>query len=383
MNQNCKKMSFINNLKLTYRNIPGWRTKRRIVVIESDDWGSIRMKSKDTYDYLLQKGLSVDHSSFTKYDGLESNEDLEMLFEVLARYKDSTDRHPVLTPACVVANPDFGKIKANGFTKYEYEPFTRTSERCLAHNLVHKLWLKGIKNRLFVPVFHGREHLNVQRWMRILQSGNKAMLLAFDSEVFGLSKGSNNEIIPEHLAAFDIELMADNAYLKEVIQTGTELFEELCGYRARYFVPPNSPGNSEIESTLKDCGIDFINNGRMQLEPLGNGRYKRKFHWLGKHNKTGQIHLIRNCFFEPVIDDPAGKDWVKDCLQEIEVAFRWHKPAIISTHRVNYVGTINPVNRAKGLNALDLFLKKIILKWPDVEFMTSVELGDLIKESKK
>ena len=28
-------------------NIPGWRTKRKLVVIESDDWGAIRMPSKE------------------------------------------------------------------------------------------------------------------------------------------------------------------------------------------------------------------------------------------------------------------------------------------------------------------------------------------------
>ena len=26
-------------------NLPGWRTSRKIVVIESDDWGTIRMPS--------------------------------------------------------------------------------------------------------------------------------------------------------------------------------------------------------------------------------------------------------------------------------------------------------------------------------------------------
>lgn len=30
-------------------NIPGWRTNRKIVVIESDDWGSIRMPSQEVY----------------------------------------------------------------------------------------------------------------------------------------------------------------------------------------------------------------------------------------------------------------------------------------------------------------------------------------------
>lgn len=30
-------------------NIPGWRTNRKVVVIESDAWGSIRMHSKEVY----------------------------------------------------------------------------------------------------------------------------------------------------------------------------------------------------------------------------------------------------------------------------------------------------------------------------------------------
>ena len=43
------------NLKQTIThnllNIPGCRTNRHIVVIESDDWGSIRMPSKEVYVY--------------------------------------------------------------------------------------------------------------------------------------------------------------------------------------------------------------------------------------------------------------------------------------------------------------------------------------------
>ena len=34
-------------------NIPGWRTKRKLVVIESDDWGAIRMPSKEIYNQFL------------------------------------------------------------------------------------------------------------------------------------------------------------------------------------------------------------------------------------------------------------------------------------------------------------------------------------------
>ena len=35
-------------------NARGWKTKRKIVVFESDDWGMTRMPSKKIYDELLQ-----------------------------------------------------------------------------------------------------------------------------------------------------------------------------------------------------------------------------------------------------------------------------------------------------------------------------------------
>ncbi|MCX6238333.1 MAG: hypothetical protein NTY07_12395 [Bacteroidia bacterium] len=372
----------MQNFKLHLRNIPGWTTKQKIIVLESDDWGSVRMASKEAYNAFLMAGVNVNNSHFIANDALESNLDLELLFDVITKYKDSNGKNPVFTAVCVVANPDFEKIKANGFSKYEYEPFTETCKHYPIHDRVAELWKEGIQKRLFVPVFHGREHLNVQRWMRALQTGNKSLHFAFDHGVIGLSNGFNCEKVPDHLAAFDIEFPSDTNYLKDVIYTGTKLFEEICGYRARYFVPPNSPGNHEIETILKDCGIEFVNSGRVYHEPVGNGKYVKKISWLGKRNRIGQIYLTRNCFFEPVSNEWVGKDWVNDCLHEIDIAFRWHKPAIVSTHRVNYIGYIHPENRSKGLKALGELLRNIILRWPDAEFLTSVELGDLIKGNK-
>jgi hypothetical protein len=42
-------MSIVRNLA----NLPGWCTNRKIVVIESDDWGSIRMPSLTIFENLL------------------------------------------------------------------------------------------------------------------------------------------------------------------------------------------------------------------------------------------------------------------------------------------------------------------------------------------
>ena len=48
-------MNFKNSLARHYVNFRGWNTKSKIVVIESDDWGSIRTPSKEIYNHLLKK----------------------------------------------------------------------------------------------------------------------------------------------------------------------------------------------------------------------------------------------------------------------------------------------------------------------------------------
>ena len=50
---------------------------------------------------------------------------------------------------------------------------------------------------------------------------------------------------------------------------------------------------------------------------------------------------------------------------------RFNKPAVISTHRVNYIGGLNPDNRENGLRNLDSLLNRIVQKWDDIEFISS------------
>jgi hypothetical protein len=365
-------------------NIPGWITNRKIVVIESDDWGSIRMSSQDAFQNLLKANIPVNQSHYNLYDALESNADMEMIFETLSKFKDKSGRPPVMTGVNVVANPDFEAIKANGFTEYVYEPYTETLKRYPEHDNVYALWEEGIEKRLFVPVFHSREHLNVQRWMRSLQNGTRSTFLAFENRVTGISQGIGGEQLPDFQAAFDLDTPADLPYMQEVLRSGLDLFEKLYGYRSTYFIPTNGPFNNSLESVLLEKGVKYINTGKIQIEPLGNGDYKRHLRFLGQKNQYGQRYLTRNCFFEPSsMEHPVNTDWVGNCLKEMDIAFRWHKPVTISTHRVNYIGFLHPENREHSLKKLEELLSRALQQWPDIEFMTSVELGDLIMQKVK
>ena len=57
-------------------SIPGWHTKRHIIVFESDDWGAVRMPSLEVFNSLRSKGVSVgDSYGYDLNDTLASNDD--------------------------------------------------------------------------------------------------------------------------------------------------------------------------------------------------------------------------------------------------------------------------------------------------------------------
>jgi len=369
----------VHNIKRDLSNLLGWRTNKKIVVIESDDWGSIRMPSISSFEKLKDKGLdliSLDAGRYNQNDTLASKNDLEGLFDILSSIKDRNGNNCVFTAVSVVANPDFERIKNSDFQKYFYEPFTETLKKYEGREGSFELWKEGIERRIFVPQMHGREHLNVIAWMRALQNGDRQTRLAFNEGVWGFVSDKNTLPNTDFQAAFLFSEPWELGYHESVINEGLDLFEKLFGYRAEYFVPPNGAFNNHLNHILRKNGIKFRSASKIQFEPFSNGKTKKVFHWLGQKEENGIRYITRNCFFEP---SQLGKEWVDSCLNDIAIAFRWHKPAIVSSHRVNYIGGLNMKNRNNGLTQLKRLLQTIQENWPDVLFLTTPELGKLIQ----
>lgn len=360
-------------------NMTGWSTDRKIVAIASDDWGSIRMSSAQAYNNLLKSGIRVDLCRYCKYDCLESDEDLTKLFEVLSSVKDKNGNRAIMTAYNVVANPDFAGIKENGFREYYYEPLAETLKKYPRRGNVIFLWHDGIKNSLVCPQFHGREHLNISTWLRALQNKHPATMEAFNNGVFGISNGTFEN--KNYMAAFDFDSFEIKNSLKLIVKDGLNLFEKAFGFRSASFTAPCGLFSSALEPELAEGGVRVINVSKIRKEPVGGGRYRRRYHHTGQKNSSGQIYLTRNCQFEP--DIPASYDRVDRCLSDINVAFRWKKPAIISSHRVNYIGSIDKANRDLSLRSLERLLKSILKKWPDAEFMDIPKIGASITADKK
>jgi len=346
-------------------------------VIESDDWGSIRMSSRRAFDRLANHGVDLhtgDSLRYNLYDTLASREDMEALFNVLRGIRDRNGQNPVFTALCLVANPDFEKIQEAGFGEYYYESLVRTHERYYPNQNVFQLWKQGMERNLFKPQFHGREHLNVQAWMRALNRGDRDTRLAFEEGIWGF----NNKHVSglSFQAAFDLEHLSDLTAHMGILKDGLRLFEELFGYKASFFVPPNGILHESLYPGLSELGINYLYSSKLHPVPVEPGQFTTRLNYLGKKTKVGQRFITRNAFFEPSTGLPGC---VVKCLNEIETAFRFRRPAIISSHRVNYIGVLDESNRARGLDQLKELLESVVRRWPEVEFMSTSELGNLME----
>jgi hypothetical protein len=361
----------------------GWKTNRKIIVFSVDDYGNVRLNSKEARANMDQAGMKI-YSRFDLLDTLETKEDLAQLYEVLSSIKDKNGRHVVFTPFALPCNINFEKMAQENFEQFHYETLPETYEKLSQQQPdvylgAWDLWKEGIEKGFLKPQFHGREHLNLAIFKDKLKKNDFQLLTALKNNSF---TSIDDEDYPamSSMAAFDFWDVEDNKVLIKMLEDGLSLFEKVYGYPSSYFTPPVFSIHHSLFSTLKQNGIQFIDLALIRNEHQGFNRFKKSFNFIGKKTKEGLTILVRNVVFEPTED--RGIDWVDFTMKQISTAFRWNKPAIISSHRVNFCGHIDPKNREKGLSTLKRLLQEIVKKWPDVEFMSADELGECLKKSK-
>jgi hypothetical protein len=358
----------------------GWKTDRHILVIESDDWGSIRTSSLQALERLNAKGVNIPYTPFNTCDSLATNDDLELLMDVLSSIKDINNNPAKITLDTCVANPDFDKIKASNYAQYYYEPFTETLKRYPNCDKSFDLWQKGIEEKVFQPQFHGREHLNVPLMMKLLQSRYQPMLDCFNEQMYSLEfkKSKLNRGRHRLLEAYDYVDDSEIEQMKRSVIKGLQLFERIFGFVSKSMIAPCYTWDLDIENVAKSQGVEYIQGAFRQHLPKRNSQ-KQQYHYIGEENANAQIYLVRNCLYEPA---HQGEIAEIQCLKEIEKAFALKKPAIVCSHRINYIGALNTQNRDRTLKGIKYILTQVKQKYPDVEFMSSDELGQIIKLNK-
>ena len=341
------------------------------------------MPSKVVYDEFLRRGVDVSRDPYCRYDSMATKHDLENLFDVLHSVKDANGHPAVITANTLSANPVFDKIRESGFTRYFFEPFTETLKRDDTHADAFQMWQQGMEAGVFHPQCHGREHLYVKKWLQILRQDESITRLAFDLGTWGLTQQVAPSIHQYYMGAFNSCEDEDIKDFEVVIDDALRLFKEIFGFGSKSFIPTTYEWSPKIEPFLVQRGVKYIQGTFQQKIPLDDDQKIRITYrgFQGSRTKAGLIRLFRNCFFEPSTNEK--RDWRSDCLKRVEIAFKWGKAANICSHRVNFIGSIDSSNTDRNLPEFKRLLQEILRRWPDAEFVTSDQLGEIIENSKQ
>jgi len=342
------------------------RSASPVIVFDSDDWGSQRVPSPTALASLVENGILTGQGDYDR-DTLETAADLSSLMEVLAQAKGSDGRPAVFSCYCNPANPDFAAIRANGFERYEWKGLSATlQERGDAAEVLGS-WREGRTAGLLSPQYHGREHLQVNMWMAALRSSPRAQQ-AFNQGLYSVPLSD----VPLPARGFRAANFFTNASelgeLAANIRSGAQQFYEEFGIWPKIYCPTNNIFHPALYPAVRDAGCVAIIRHVRNVEPNGRGGVRSVWGTRGVA-EAGLQSFGRNTVFEP-----TQRLGVDHALAGIASAFAWGVPAVVSTHRANYVGGIDPAIRDQGLRALRILLKEICQRWPAARFVPSTAL---------
>lgn len=352
-----------------------FKTKRKLVVFEVDDYGSCHYDNTELLKSFLKKNDRTPF--FIKYDRLSNAYDLENLFDVLTSVRDSKGNHAVFTPLMITANPNRQKIIDANYDEYHFENAFESIMRIHGQATI-ALWKEGIEKMIFLPQYHGREHLHIQSWMSQISKKDSFTRKSFDQGLYFFADDSSKLKGYKSSATYGFKDSQEITTLESSLIDGIKLMKSLVGYLPVSFTPPAGGYSYLFEKALYNEGIRSVSVGRKHAVINAKAKRSSKFHYLGQQSKNNIIYTPRNVLFEP---HNQKYDAVLRAVHDIEQAFKYKQPAIISSHRINFVNNENSFN-GDGIIKLKSLLSKIIKKWPNVEFISSSELVRILLNRK-
>lgn len=354
----------------------GFQTDRRIVVFESDDWGAIRVPDNDALLAFKERFPLIELDHYQSYDGLETVSDVHDLSSLLLSYSETFDlTSPVFTLNFATANPNFQKCvsRDRGCAHFEFEAADVTYRTYDGNNEVLNFVRAGRDKTALHPQLHGREHLNATSWLNhafedpAVDFARELCMVGVDSAFYkGIDALNNSNTLVD---------------AGEYIGDGVALFERFFGFRPKSFIPPCYVADKERERIAAGFGINTIQSSLMRNIPKGADAYSRRINIFGRSGFSGLCRLTRNVQFEPsrsMFQSRNIDECVNSAIVEIEAAFSRRQPAVICTHRVNYTSRVDDAHREYSLEALSALLQRLASRYPDCEFMTSDQLGEVI-----
>ena len=344
------------------RNGAHWRCEEPVVVLESDDWGMTR-------DAIEGKGLEEYGSARIRgEEKTETLRDLEHIYNVLESYQFMEGRPTTFVANFITANPDYEAIKASGYKEYHEIPIGEMPE-------LREKWQEGVQRRVFHAQYHGRLHFWYEHWLKDLQDDFLISRKMLDMELNGgitLFEEYGNRYHSEYVNWVDGSVRPPEELL-EWVKTGHDYFVELFGFKSLSTVSPHYVFSQHATRVFSQLGIKYLQATHLQNTVDSDGNVIDTQYPLGYQSQHGVTFLARNVNFNP--RPKMEHHHMEPALKQILQRFDDKVPAVVDTHRINFVASWG----RSGSDQLGELLEKLKPYNPLV--LSSVELGEAINNN--
>jgi len=321
-----------------------------VLVVSSDDWGGVNSP--------------------------ETVEDLDKLRDVLMSVTDAEGKPLTLTAYMNPAEPDFERIYEEQYSSYSYRYCYRNKpEVALRLRELHEEGLVDIQ-------FHGREHYNIPLWLSLLRDDHpgfreacRACRIPWRESPGWDGKAGTDPRLPFLRQSF---LNASSYPTKalsveeqrEIIASGLAMMEAELGLRPVIFTAPGYAYDTNTLHAMALAGIWFIDSNKRRIQLTDDeGNVMESGERLDYGAEIGVRGIVRNASFEPY-----KKKRLAVTMIEIRRALASGRPIVVSSHRWNYVGAVNP-NRDRDLLLLRELAAQTKAEAPDVVFLSASDLA--------
>jgi hypothetical protein len=336
------------------------------VVFISDDWGFCGWgKDRKTLEELCAKGYNVFQGKYWR-DTLESSNDLLRLYDTLSSVEDVYGRKAIFSANFICSNPDYTAIKNNSFKIYHYIPICRGFPGTWNRGNLLQGWKDGIRRGVFFPEYHGLTHFDQDAWLEGLRRNDKQLLDFFEHALVTSSR--ETFVLSEYGNMRKRRFKSLKKQLNN-IKAGFKIFTETFTRQPFTTLAPNNYYNITTKRLFDS--LYHVHWSRDSIYPW-------QLHSLAASLVSQPYELVRNVNLEIALSSSPESEYQRACEDTINL-WKHRLPAVVNTHRINYVTGVDASITTKSFYYLSEYLK-FLASHRDLVFLTDHEAFQLLEQ---
>jgi len=338
---------------------------RPLVLLQSDDWGRVGVRDREGFEQLRASGIRLGERAYDLYS-METADDVTALASTLQKHRDSAGRSASLVMNFCTANLDFGRMRAEQFSRPILLPLAQGLPGKWSRPGLHEAVRDGVQKRIFFPALHGTFHCCPLALNYALSEGSeraRLLRLFWDAETPYIYwrmpwVGYEYQNPGPPRGGF---LPASEQH--SLISSARSSFADLFGTRPLSACAPGYRANHETHRVWSELGIHVAQNG------TGDGLRPP---WI---DELGLLQVYRSLDLEPSERELETKKY----LEVAESCFSRGFPLIISIHSINFHSTLRDF-RSAGIAALNQLLTALESKFPELLYVNDADLYAIVTE---